>query len=304
MQSRRRGHDSLQDPRRRCGILAVVLGLGACSFPDVRYDSAQEDGGATDASVDTSGDASGPDATGVDAQAADAAMATDASSNDGGAPGADAHVDAEAGGGGPPLGSASTFAILAGTTVTNTGQSSFMGDLGVAPGTAVTGITPAMVSGTIHADDAAAIQAEQALLVAYDDLRRTVCTTTLPGSDLGTLTLGPGVYCFATPAASLTGTLILDAGGDPSAVFVFQIDQAFMMAASGHVQVINDASACNVFWQVGASATIGAASTFAGTILALTSITVSAGVLLDGRALAENGAVTVDTSVVSVGGCP
>ena len=232
-------------------------------------------------------------------------MTLDAAANDGGA--SDAQVDADAGTIGPPLESAATFAVLAGTTVTNTGQSFFKGDLGVYPGDAAPGVTPQMVAGTIYDDGGTVDQlAQRDLADAYDDLREEDCPTlNVLSGDLGTRTLFPGVYCFPGAAASLTGKLVLDAQGDSSALFVFQIGGALTAAADAKVEVINGGSGCNVFWQVASSATIGASSTFAGSILAGMSITLSNGVLLDGRALAQNGAVTVDTTHVAfTAACP
>lgn len=130
------------------------------------------------------------------------------------------------------------------------------------------------------------------------------CTTDLTGSDLGGRALTSGVYCFPASEAKLTGTLVLDAKGDARAVFIFQIGLAFSTATTSRVQLVGGAVECNVFWQVGSSATIGGASTISGNILAATSITLGAGVLVDGRALALNGAVTMDTSDVTVAACP
>jgi len=285
---------SLRDPLRSVALLASLLS-GACGFPDVQY--AAQDGAPGDASPDVPADSASVDAADVgapDGADADAGTTPDAARD----------ADAEAGPVGPALGTASKFAVLAGTTVTNTGPSAIVGDLGVAPGTAITGITAAMVVGAIHAGDAVAIKAQQDLVGAYNALRRDVCTTDLTGSDLGGRTLTPGVYCYPTTDAKLTGTLVLDAQGNPGAVFVFQLTLALATTASSRVSVINGGAVCNVFWQVGSSATIGGASTFAGNVLASTTITLGAGVLLDGRALAQNGAVTMDTSDVSVTGCP
>ena len=287
----------MRDPIPR-GVLVASLLSTACGFPDVQYaDGDSGDGGAPiEASVDGPSDVERADAsdTGTTGDA-DAGDAADAASGD---------APVETGTVGPSLGSASKFAVLAGTTVTNTGPSSIIGDLGVAPGTAVTGVTPAMVVGAIHAGDAVAIKAQQDLVGTYNALRRDVCTTDLTGSDLGGRTLLPGVYCFPTTDAKLSGTLVLDAKGDPGAVFIFQIALALATTATSRVQIINRGVVCNVFWQVGSSATIGGASTFAGNILASTSINLGAGVLVDGRALAQNGAVTIDTSDVSITGCP
>ena len=195
------------------------------------------------------------------------------------------------------LGVASDFAVLAGTTVTNTGASFITGDLGVSPGTAVTGFPPGTLIGAQHSADAAALQAQSDLTAAYDDAAGRTPATSVSG-DLVGQTLTPGVY-RSTSALGLTGTLTLDAQGDPSAVFVLQIASTLITGSASHVDLTGGAQASNVFWQVGSSATLGTASTFAGTILALTSITVTTDATIDGRALARNGAVTLDTNTIT-----
>jgi Ice-binding-like/Domain of unknown function DUF11 len=201
----------------------------------------------------------------------------------------------------PSLGSAQSFAVLGGSTVTNTGLTVVTGDLGVSPGTSVTGFPPGIViGGSIHSADAVAAQAQTDLTTAYNNLVGAPCTTNLTGQDLGGLTLTPGVYCFNS-TAQLTGNLTLDAQGSANAVFVFQIGSALTTAASSSVQVINGGTNCNVFWQVGSSATLGAGTAFVGNILALASITLTAGANVSGRVLARNGAVTMDTN--TSGGC-
>ncbi|MGD0232081.1 MAG: ice-binding family protein, partial [Syntrophorhabdales bacterium] len=175
----------------------------------------------------------------------------------------------------PTLGTAQSFAILAGSTVTNTGPTAVVGNLGVSSGTAVTGFPPGIVTGgTIHAADAVALQAQGDTTTAYNDLAGQACNFDLTGQDLGGKTLVPGVYCFSS-SAQLTGALTLDAGGDPSAVWVFKIGSTLTTASGSSVLLINSAQQCNVFWQVGSSATIGTSSTFVGDILALTSITLT-----------------------------
>jgi hypothetical protein len=200
------------------------------------------------------------------------------------------------------LGTATGFAVLGGSTVTNTGSTVVTGDLGVSPGTAITGFPPGMVNGTIHAADAVALQAQSDVTIAYNALAGLACNTNLTGQDLGGLTLTPGVYCFSS-SAQLTGTLTLNAQGNSAAVFVFQIGSTLTTASSSSVLVTNGGSSCNVFWQVGSSATLGTTTTFAGNILALTSITLNTGASISGRALARNGAVTMDTNVVSNAAC-
>ena len=199
----------------------------------------------------------------------------------------------------PSLGTAQSFSVLSGTTVTNTGASVITGDLGVSPGSAVTGFPPGLVvSGTIHAADALAGTAQNDVTTAYNSLASQACTQVLTGQDLGGLTLTAGVYCFSS-TAQLTGTLTLNAQGNPNAVFIFRIGSALTTASSSSVVVINAASSCNVFWQVGSSATLGTNTTFTGNILALTSITATTGARVTGRVLARNGAVTLDTNTIS-----
>ena len=199
----------------------------------------------------------------------------------------------------PPLGAAQSFAVLAATTVTSTGPSSMTGDVGVSPGSAVTGFPPAtFVSGSIHSADAAAAAAQTSALNAYNNLTGQACTTDLTGQDLGGKTLTAGVYCFAS-SAGLTGILTLDAQNNANAVFIFKMGSTITTASASSVVMINGGSLCNVFWQVGSSATLGTTTSFAGNILALTSITMTTGVSLAGRAIALNGAVTMDTNAVT-----
>jgi uncharacterized repeat protein (TIGR01451 family) len=203
----------------------------------------------------------------------------------------------------PTLGTAQNFAVLGSSTVTNTGPTVITGDLGVDPGTAITGFPPGtVVGGTTHAADAVALQAQSDTTTAYVNLAGQTCNTSLTGTDLGGLTLVPGVYCFSS-SAQLTGKLTLDAGGNPSAVWVFQIGSTLTTASSASVVVINGGQLCNVFWQVGSSATIGTSTNFIGNILALTSITITTNASVSGRALARNGAVTMDSNVISISVC-
>lgn len=206
------------------------------------------------------------------------------------------------------LGTAQSFGVLGGSTVTNTGATTVNGNVGVSPGTAVTGFPPGVViGGAIHNNDAVAVQAQNDLTTAYDDIAGTPCTVDLTGQNLGGLTLTPGVYCF-TSSAQLTGALTLDALGNPNALFLFKIGSTLTTASGSTVTVINGGSSCNrVFWQVGSSATLGTGTSFAGDILALTSITLTTGANTSGRLLARNGAVTLDTNNVNTCGpvvCP
>jgi hypothetical protein len=190
------------------------------------------------------------------------------------------------------------FGILAGSTLSNTGSTVVSGDVGVSPGTAVTGFPPGLVSGAIHSADGAAAKGQATLTAAYGDAAGRSGGTTLTG-DLVGQTLTPGVYkTGVTPSIEISGDLTLDAQNNPDAVFILQIGSTLTTASGSHVILANKATACNVFWQVGSSATLGTYSVFKGNILALTSITLTTGVNLEGRALARNGAVTLDTNVV------
>ncbi len=199
----------------------------------------------------------------------------------------------------PPLGAAESFGVLAGSTLTNTGPTVINGDAGVSPGLAVTGFPPGVVvpPGAIHVGDAVAAQAQSAVTVAYNALAGQACDFNLTGQDLGGLTLTPGVYCFDT-SAQLTGQLTLNVQGDSNAVFVFKMGSTLTTASSSSVVFSNGGPSCNVFWQVGSSATFGTAGAFAGNVIALTSATLTTGVSVIGKVLARNGAVTLDTNTI------
>lgn len=209
------------------------------------------------------------------------------------------------------LGTAQSFGVLGGSAVTNTGATTVNGDVGVSPGSSVTGFPPGIVvGGAIHSNDAVAVQAQNDLTTAYNEIAATPCTVDLTGQTLGVFpaaTLTPGVYCFSS-SAQLTGALTLDALGNPNALFLFKIGSSLTTASGSSVTVVNGGSSCDsVFWQVGSSATIGTGTSFAGDILALTSITLTTGANTSGRALARNGAVTLDTNNVNTCGvsvCP
>ena len=148
--------------------------------------------------------------------------------------------------------------------------------------------------------NAVVVQAQKDVKTAYDALLATAqaCNTNLTGQDLGGLTLTPAVYCFDT-SAQLTGILHLDANGAPNPVWVFQIGSTLTTASNASVVFDNGGSSCNVFWQVGSSATLGTGTVYKGNILALTSITVNTGATMSGSALARNGAVTLDDNHIS-----
>lgn len=202
------------------------------------------------------------------------------------------------------LGTAETYVVLGGASVTNTGPSILNGDLGVSPGTSISGFPPGIVvGGTTHAADAEALQAQSDLTLAYDTAAGQASDGAIPnGGELGGLTLVQGVYTAAS-SAGLTGTVTLDGQGDPAAVWVFQIGSTLITATGSAVDLINGAQACNVFWQVGSSATLGTNTTFVGTIMALTSISLVTGTTVEGRALARNGSVTLDDNVFRDASC-
>ncbi len=202
----------------------------------------------------------------------------------------------------PILGTAESFAVLGNTEVTNTGMTYLNGDYGVSPGTSL-GVAGVTLTGTTYTGtDAAAVQAQTDLTAAVAALALYSVTQDLSGTDLGTASpLNPGVYSFSSSAA-LTGTLTLDAMNDPNALFIFQIGSTLTTATDSVVTVINGSSNTGVYWVVGSSATLGTGTRFAGNILAYTSITLNTSATICGRALAQNGAVTMDTNIVS-GNC-
>jgi len=200
------------------------------------------------------------------------------------------------------LGTAAPFAVLAGTPkVASTGATVINGNLGISPAAAVTGFPPGIVHGTIHKTDAVALQAQSDLTTAYTDSAGRPVTAT--HGTLGGLILAPGVYNAGGVVLGLTGTLTLDGHNNPNAVWIFKATSSLVTASSSRVKLINGASSCNVFWQVTSSATLGSGSTFVGTIMALTSITMASGVTLHGRALARNGQVTLINDRITSSTC-
>jgi hypothetical protein len=198
-----------------------------------------------------------------------------------------------------PLGSAANFLVLAGSTVTNTGATTVTGDLGVSPGTAVTGFPPGTVNGSMHAGDPAAAQAQIDLTTAFNDAAgRSVGAVTVAGN-LGGQTLTPGLYKSTSSLEISSGDLTLDAQGSANAVFIFQMASTLTTTAGRQVILSGGAKAANIFWQVGSSATLGTTSVFKGNILAYQSITLNTGAMLDGRALAQIGAVTLDANTIT-----
>ncbi|MDH2902700.1 MAG: ice-binding family protein [Actinomycetota bacterium] len=200
------------------------------------------------------------------------------------------------------LATASTYAVMAGSTITNTGPTVISGDIGLSPGTAITGFPPGLQSsGVTQVSNAPVGIAQSDLTAAYLDAASRTPFSTVSG-DLGGSTLVSGVYQSAS-SLSLTGTVTLNGGGDPSAVFIFQSASTFTAATGSQVLLENGAQACNVFWQVGSSATLGTSSRFSGSLMALTSITLNTGAQVSGRVLARNGAVTLDGNSITVPTC-
>ncbi|MFC5927166.1 ice-binding family protein [Micromonospora vulcania] len=196
-----------------------------------------------------------------------------------------------------PLGTASAFAVLAGSTVTNTGPTTITGDLGLSPGTSVTGFPPGRVTGTQHVADTIAAQAKADLTTAFDNAAARPSTATIP-VELGGTTRIPGVYESPAGTFGITGVLTLDAQNNPDAVFIFKAASTLITASASHVELINGAQSSNVFWLVGSSATLGTYSVLRGTVMALASITVTTGTTVDGRTLARTAAVTLDSNTI------
>jgi hypothetical protein len=198
----------------------------------------------------------------------------------------------------PVLSTAQSYVVLGMSAVTNTGATAITGDLGVgSPGISPTGFPPGTITGTTHSGDVSSAQAQTDLTPAYNALAAKTCGTSLTGQDLGGKTLTQGVYCF-TSSAQLTGALTLN--GNASSVFIFKIASALNTASSSSVVMTGGSLARNVYWQVGSSATLGLGTAFKGNIIALTSISLGTGASLVGRALAQNGAVTMDGNAITM----
>ena len=207
----------------------------------------------------------------------------------------------------PTMGTAANYAVMGATAITNTGPTVVNGNLAISPGgsSSVTGFLPGVVTGETDMANADAVLAHTDLVEAYDDAAAETTTVNLTGTNLGGLTLTPGTYTFDS-SAQLTGTLILDGQGSTNATFVFQVGSTLTTASNSTVELINGAGACAVYWQVGSSATLGTTTDFQGTIMAMTSITMNTGATIGvgglgygGRALAMNGALTLDSNIIT-----
>jgi len=201
------------------------------------------------------------------------------------------------------LGTAGNFAVLAGSTVTNTGATVVQGgSVGVSPGTSITGFSTVTINPpyALYPGGNTPAQAQTDLTAAYDQAVGLTGATNLSGQDLAGKTLNPGVYAFSSSAALTSGILTLNDQGNPNAQFVFQIGSTLVTGSGSAVEMSNGSQDPNIFWQVGSSATLGTSSVFEGHILALTSITLGTGAnIVDGSALARNGAVTLEGNVIS-----
>ncbi len=198
------------------------------------------------------------------------------------------------------LGSATSFSVLAGSTVTNTGPTTMFGDLGLTPGSSVTGAPH--VLGQTHVDDAVAIGAKNSLTTGYNDAASRPSNGSA-GTDLAGQTFLPGVRTASGSLLLSAGTVTLDAQGDPNAVFIFQVGSTLITGSNTSVSLINGAQACNVFWQIGSSATLGTGTRFVGTIMAAATITANTAATIHGRLLARTGAVNLDTNTITTSSC-
>jgi len=188
----------------------------------------------------------------------------------------------------------SDLAVLAGSSITNTGATNITGDLGLSPGTSVGGFPPGILNGTLRINDVIATQAKLDLTAAYNDAAgRTSTDIVSLSGNIGGLTLTPGLYKSTSSIAISSGDLTFDAKGNPDAVFIIQIASTLTTTSGRQVILSGSASAANIFWQVGSSATLGTTSVFKGTIMAMQSITFNTGATLTGKALARNGGVTM-----------
>jgi hypothetical protein len=198
------------------------------------------------------------------------------------------------------LGTAESFSVLAGSTIEDTGSTTMSGDLGLSPGSSVAGAPH--VLGATHEDDAVAIGAKTALTTAYNQAAARESNGSA-GTDLASQSFTPGVYTASSSLSLSSGTVTLNAQGNPNAVFIFQVGEALTTASNTSVSLVNETKACNVFWQIGSSATLGSGTHFVGTIMAKASITANSAATIEGRLLAETGAVTLENNTITTSTC-
>jgi hypothetical protein len=198
------------------------------------------------------------------------------------------------------LAGAAGFAVLSGSAISNTGATTVTGDLGLSPGSSVGGFPPGILVGVQHINDGIANQAKLDLTAAYNDAAGRTCTdiVTLSGN-IGGLTLTPGLYKSTSSLAISSGDLTFDAKGNANAVFIIQIASTLTTTSGRKVILSGGASASNIFWQVGTSATFGTTSVFKGTVMAMQSITFNTGASLNGRGLARTGAVVMAGNTIT-----
>jgi cell division septation protein DedD len=201
-----------------------------------------------------------------------------------------------------PLKTARRFAVLAGSGITNTGPTTITGDIGTFPTTSITGTSTLVLNGTNHRGDAVTQQAKKDLVAAFINAANQGPVTPIAGGLLGGRKLVSGVYGSAS-SMDLTGTLTLNGQGRTDSVFIFQVGSALTTASTSQVRLVNGAQGCNVFWEIGSSATLGTGSNFQGSLMARTSITATTGAAVHGRLLARNGAVTLDTNTITKPTC-
>jgi hypothetical protein len=199
------------------------------------------------------------------------------------------------------LAGASSFAVIAGSSVSSTGATVITGDLGLSPGSSVIGFPPGVIHGTLRINDAFVDQAKVDLTAAYHAASARTCAdmVTLSGN-IGGLTLTPGLYKSTSSLSISSGDLTLDASGNPNAIFIIQIASTLTTTPGRKVILSGGAQSSNIYWQVGSSATFGTTSEFKGTVIAMESITLNTGAKLDGRAMAINGTIVMDANVVVI----
>jgi len=200
------------------------------------------------------------------------------------------------------LGTADNFAVLAGSAITNTGSSVINGNIGLTPGSAITGFPAGIINGDRQVANPAAVQAQVDLTAAYLNAFGQTPVSTIP-TELGGSIKTAGIYDSTDGTFAITGTLTLDGQGNPDSVFIFKTASTLITDGASTVKLVNGAQACNVFWQVGSSATLGANSIFKGNILTLTSATLTTGANVEGRVMSRNGAVTLDSNVINKAVC-